>query len=70
MRGVIAASSERVLFVATGSVELSQADGAPAESLVLVAGDAARLREAGRPVVTAAARSEIIVWESDLEVRR
>ena len=58
------------LFVASGSVELSQADGAPAEGLVLVAGDSARLREAGRPVVTAAARSEIIVWESDLEVRR
>ena len=58
------------LFVATGEVELSQADGAPVDALALVAGDAARLRDAGRPVVTATAGSEIIVWESDLEVRR
>ncbi|MFP5321826.1 MAG: pirin family protein [Acidimicrobiia bacterium] len=58
------------LFVATGEVELSQAEGAPADGLALAAGDAARLRDAGRPVVTAAAASEIIVWESDLEVRR
>jgi len=58
------------LFVATGAVELSAADGAPAGALALVAGDAARLRDAGRPVVTATAPAEIIVWESDLEVRR
>jgi hypothetical protein len=58
------------LFVATGAVVLSGAEGAPADGLPLVAGDAARLRDAGRPVVTATAGSEIIVWESDLEVRR
>jgi len=58
------------LFVAAGAVELSQADGAPRSGLALDAGDAARLRDAGRPVVTASAPSEIIVWESDLEVRR
>jgi len=58
------------LFVATGAVELSGADGGPGTALALAAGDAARLRDAGRPVVTATAGSEIIVWESDLEVRR
>jgi redox-sensitive bicupin YhaK (pirin superfamily) len=58
------------LFVAAGSVALAGAEGAPAASLALEAGDAARLRDAGRPVVTSSAPSEIIVWESDLEVRR
>jgi hypothetical protein len=58
------------LFVARGAVELSQTDGAPGEPLALAAGDAARLRDAGHPVVTATERSEVIVWESDLEVRR
>ena len=58
------------LFVATGAVELHSTDGAPEAALALVAGDAARLRDAGRPVVTATEHSEIIVWESDLEVRR
>jgi redox-sensitive bicupin YhaK (pirin superfamily) len=58
------------LFVATGTVELSGTEGAPVDALELASGDAARLHEAGHPVVTASAASEIIVWESDLEVRR
>ena len=58
------------LFVARGAVELSGAEGAPSEALALTAGDAARLRDAGRPTVTATERSEVVVWESDLEVRR
>jgi quercetin 2,3-dioxygenase len=58
------------LFVARGAVDLQGAEGAPTSALALEAGDAARLREAGHPVVTASAPSEIIVWESDLEVRR
>jgi quercetin 2,3-dioxygenase len=58
------------LFVAVGTVELTGAEGAPVGALELAAGDAARLRDAGHPVVTAGAASEIIVWESDLEVRR
>lgn len=58
------------LFVATGAVALSGAAGAPTAPLELVAGDAARLRDAGRPAVTAVDASEIIVWESELEVRR
>jgi len=58
------------LFVAAGAVALSQVDGAPAGATALDAGDAARLRDAGHPVVTASSPSEIIVWESDLEVRR
>jgi hypothetical protein len=58
------------LFVARGAVELTDADGAPAGPLGLGTGDAARLRDAGHAVVTATERSEIVVWESDLEVRR
>lgn len=58
------------LFVARGAVELSQTDGAPGAPLALAAGDAARVRDAGHPVVTATERAEVIVWESDLEVRR
>lgn len=58
------------LFVAAGDVVLAGVDAAPDEGLPLTAGDAARLRDAGRPAVTATSPSEIIVWESDLEVRR
>lgn len=58
------------LFVARGAVTLADVDGAPAEALALEAGDAARLRDAGAPTVTATEPSEVIVWESDLEVRR
>ncbi len=58
------------LFVAAGAVTLAAVDGAPGAPLALDAGDAARLRDAGAPVVTATSSSEIIVWESDLEVRR
>ena len=42
----------------------------PAGSLALGTGDAARLRDAGRPVVTATEHAEVVIWESDLEVRR
>ncbi len=58
------------LFVARGAVELSETDGAPDAPFAMQAGDAARLRDAGHPVVTATQASEIIAWESDLEVRR
>lgn len=50
------------LFVPVGAVAL--------DGTALATGDAARLRDAGRPVVQAREASEIIVWESDLEVRR
>jgi quercetin 2,3-dioxygenase len=50
------------LFVARGSVAL---DGHQ-----LAAGDAARLTDAGTPLVVAGEAAEIIVWESDASVQR
>ncbi len=52
------------VFVARGTVTVDQGDA------VMDAGDALRLTGAGEVGVTAMAPSEIIVWESDAEVRR
>ncbi len=52
------------VFVAHGAVELGD-DARP-----LNQGDAARLTDAGRVVLTSNGASEVIVWESDAEVQR
>ena len=50
------------VFVAHGAVELG-GDARP-----LAEGDAARLTDAGRVTLTAQSASEVIVWESEVQL--
>jgi hypothetical protein len=47
------------VHLARGAAELTVADG----PVALRAGDAARLRAAGRPTLTASTDAELLVWE-------
>ena len=52
------------VFVAHGAIELSD------QERTLNEGDAARLTDAGRVVITSNGASEVIVWESDIHADR